>query len=373
MEMKWTRRECLVLGVTWAAAGCAGVPLATKATNQSQGNRTLGRTGLQVSEVGMGVMLSRNPALVQAALDAGVTYFDTARSYSGGRNEAILAQGLGSRRKEVVVATKCHNLGSRKRVLDSAERSLKELRSDYIDVLQLHGLSSRDQVLSDENRGALADLRKAGKIRFAGVTTHTNMAVVMDAAVEAGDYDVVLTSLNFRSPPEVLASAQRAAEAGLGVVAMKVMTGGYAAESFPGLNPYQSALRWVLQNPFVATTIPSMATFEQVRENTAVMGQALARSDASVLNGYAGVVDSRYCRACGTCAGACPLGTDLPAALRGVMYAEGYGETEMGRRTVAAAKLACGECAHCVVNCRFSLDLSRQLALARELSDAQAA
>ncbi|HSH70189.1 MAG TPA: hypothetical protein VK997_09745, partial [Deferrisomatales bacterium] len=134
------------------------------------------------------------------------------------------------------------------------------------------------------------------------------------------------------------------------------------------LNPYQSALRWVLQQSGVATTIPSMATFEQVREDAAVMGQAFTWHDAAALRLYGLAVNSRYCRACGSCSGMCPSGTDLPAALRGVMYAEGYGEEAMGRRAVAGAGVACGDCRGCSVICRFGVDLPRQLSAAWDLA-----
>ena len=89
-------------------------------------------------------------------------------------------------------------------------------------------------------------MKKSGKVRFTGVTSHSNMVEVMDAAVRAGFYDTVLTSFNFLSPPGVADAIGRAADAGLGVVAMKTMSGGYQGDSFPGLNPYQAALRWVL-------------------------------------------------------------------------------------------------------------------------------
>ena len=163
--------------------------------------RTLGRTKLAVSELGMGVMITPNPEVVRAALDAGVTYFDTARVYMGGRNEAILAEGLGTRRKEVVVATKCASYGSAASIVASCEQSLAALKTDWIDVYQLHGVSSRAQVLAPECLEGLAALKKAGKIRFAGVTTHAGMVEVIDAAVEAGVYDTVLTTYNFREPP----------------------------------------------------------------------------------------------------------------------------------------------------------------------------
>ncbi len=363
-----TRRTFLTLSAAVPAAGL--VPGAGAAPGPTR--RTLGRTGLSVSEVGMGVMISADPALVRAALDVGVTYFDTARSYMGGRNEEILAEGLGARRREAVIATKCHHLGSVARVVASVEQSLEALRTDVIDVLQLHGLASRGQVLLAEHLQAVETLKRAGKIRFAGVSTHANMAEVLDAAVEAGAYDVVLTSLNFQSPPEVLAAVGRAAAAGIGVVAMKIMTGGYAMLPFPGLNAYQSALRWVLEREGVATTIPSMATFDQVRDNAAVMGTRHTWRDAAALELYAGAVGGRYCRGCTACAGQCPRGADVPGALRAAMYADGYGRPDLAREVLSAAPLPCGTCGGCAVTCRFGVPVVARLGLARAVGGAVA-
>ena len=364
MDHPFTRREFLALSALLTAAGAGPAP----AASETRASRTLERTGLDVSEVGMGVMITSDPAQVRAALEGGVTYFDTARSYMGGRNEAILAEGLASRRKEVVVATKSRALGRKGSVIASCEESLRALRTDVIDVFQLHGLSSRSQVLLPDHLEALVALRKAGKIRFAGVTTHYGMVEVMEAAVEAKVYDVVLTSFNFQVGPEVVDAARKTAVAGLGVVAMKVMTGGYAAPKAAGLNPYQSALRWVLKHPFIASTIPSMTTFEQVRENLAAMGTEHTWTDDAVLRMYALAAGGRYCRACGTCAGQCPEAADIPAALRALMYLEGYRQPELAAQAIAAAAVPCGGCSACTVRCRFGIELPGRMAAAARLA-----
>jgi hypothetical protein len=345
---------------------------ATRRVRAAEGKRTLrvlGRTGLEITEVGMGVMLTSEPAVVRAALDAGITYFDTARSYMGGRNEEILAEGLKGRRQEAVLATKCHRLGSRDSVLRSAEESLRALKTDHIDVFQLHGLSDRQGVLHEGHREALASLKKSGKIRFAGVTTHTGMVEVMKAAVEAETYDVVLTVLNFQSPPDLVAAVERTAAAGLGVVAMKVMSGGYQMAPAPGLSPYQSALRWVLGKKGVACAIPSMTTLEQMRDDAAVMGTTLGWRDHLQLRYYAAATADRLCRMCGACRGQCPRGASIPDALRGLMYHEGYGSTALARETLATASIPCGACGSCRVTCRFGLPLRERLLQAKEVAD----
>ena len=359
--MTMSRRAFLKLG---AAAAAAPLALSPPARAAQPATRTLGRTKLVVSELGMGVMITPNPEVVRAALEAGVTYFDTARVYMGGRNEAILAEGLGARRKEVVVATKCANYGSAASVIASCEQSLAALKTDWIDVYQLHGLSSRAQVLAPESLEGLAALKKAGKIRFAGVTTHSAMIEVIDAAIEATAYDTVLTTFNFREPPGLGEAVQRAAAAGIGVVAMKIMAGAYRDAAVPALNPFQAALRWVLKQPGVATTIPSLVSFEQLKENLEAAASSFGARDALALEFYAAAIESRHCRVCGGCAGQCPKGADVPAIVRALMYREGYGEPGLARETLAAAAFPCASCGTCVVNCPSGVRVPERTAAA---------
>lgn len=364
MKTGMTRRTFLKISSLLSAAGFIPSPSAAG----QQVFRTLGRTGLKATEVGMGVMITHDPDIVRAALDTGINYFDTARAYMGGRNEKILGQGLKGRRREAIIATKCHHLGSKKRVINSVEKSLAALKVDVIDILQLHNLKSRDAVLLDDHLEALTELRKAGKIRFTGVTTHSNMIEVIEAAVESKFYDTVLTSFNFQSPPELAKAIEKASAAGLGVIAMKIMTGGYRMEEIPGLNPYQAALRWVLLKRSVSTTIPSMASLEQLSQNAAVMGTTTTWRDDLSLQLYASIAGSRYCRACGSCRGQCGLGADIQTGMRGLMYEEGYGETAMAHRTLANISIPCGSCRQCSVTCRFGLDVKGRMEAAADFA-----
>ena len=365
--MEMTRRAFLKLGAAAAAAPLA-FPVPAQAARPA--SRALGRTTVAVSELGMGVMLTPNPEVVRAAIDAGVTYFDTARVYMGGRNEAILAEGLGPRRKEVVVATKCASYGSAASIVTSCEQSLAALRTDWIDVYQLHGLSSRAQVLAPASLEGLAALKQAGKIRFAGVTTHSGMVEVIDAAIEAGAYDTVLTTYNFREPPGLGDAVRRAAAAGVGVIAMKIMAGGYRDAAVPGLNPFQGALRWVLKQQGIATTIPSLVTFEQLKENLEAAAASFGVRDALALELYAAAISSRHCRVCGGCAGQCPNGADVPAIVRGLMYLEGYGQSGLAQETLAAAAFPCASCGGCTVSCRSGVRVPERVAAAVRLAGA---
>lgn len=371
--MSVDRRTFIKLGAAAALAAAARArPVPALASPPARAStpaaRLLGRTGLLVSELGMGVMITANADVVRAALEAGVTYFDTARAYMGGRNEQVLAEGLGERRRDVVVATKCADYRSAASIVDSCEQSLKALKTDWIDVYQLHGVTGRDAVLAEESLAGLAALKQSGKIRYTGVTTHTAMAEVIDAAIESRFYDTVLTTFNFREPPGLADAVRRAAAAGLGVIAMKIMAGGYRDAAFPGLDPFQAALRWVLDQPGISTTIPGIVTFEQLRGNLAAAGVSFGARDALALELYAAAVGERHCRVCGGCAGQCPSGADVPAIMRAVMYHEGYGQTALAAETLSAVAFPCSSCAACVVSCRSGARVPEQVAAAVRLA-----
>jgi aryl-alcohol dehydrogenase-like predicted oxidoreductase len=144
--------------------------------------RRLGRSGLLVSEVGLGcnnfgmrIDAAQAQAVVEAALEAGVTFFDTADVYGGQASETILGQALGKRRRDVVVATKfglpidkdpMHRGASRRWIMQAVEGSLRRLGTDYIDLYQLH--TPDPQTPMEETLRALDDLVTQGKVRYLG-------------------------------------------------------------------------------------------------------------------------------------------------------------------------------------------------------------
>lgn len=155
--------------------------------------RPLGRTGVQVSALGLGCMMFgwKTPepealALTDAALDAGVNLFDTSSSYGRGASETILGRALGARRSRVVLCTKLHFRSddedinavgnSRRHIIAGCEASLRRLGTDYVDLLQIHNPQS--SVPIDETLRALDDLVRAGKVRYIGSSSFSAWQVV---------------------------------------------------------------------------------------------------------------------------------------------------------------------------------------------------
>jgi len=337
--------------------------------------RTLGRTGLKITVVSFGAMLTPEPEVLKIAFDNGVNYVDTARKYMDGKNEEIVGKALKGRRDKVYVATKTLPGSKMKEdIIRDVETSLKTLETDYVDVIQLHNLTDKDRIFIPETREALALLKKQGKVRFCGVTTHTNQHDVLNALVDDKDrfFDTCLVKYNFESSKEVGAAIERAAKAGVGIIAMKTQAGGYKAEALGGVSPHQAALKWALQNQHVTMAIPGMKDMAQLKEDVAVMGMPFKTADARILEQYHAAVAGVYCDMCAECEGSCPKGVAISTINRSLMYADGYKSRELALTTYrelpkTASAAACLECPVCVASCVRGLNISAKMERARKM------
>lgn len=292
------RREFLV--GTVAASGWAS----TRSLWAAEDNpptlpvRPLGRTGVEVTILALGGYTGmKDPSskefdpveLANAAIDAGIRYFDTAPSYGNGQSERNYGEVLATRRKEVFLATKT---GQRTYdgVMREFEESLTRLRTDHVDLLQIHGARINEDLAawgkSDGVVRALEKLRDEKLVRFVGVTGHES-ADVMCQAITMYKFDTILTTFNptvKRKPyaEKVLPLANRK---GLGILAMKVMGGalGSLAIGNPLKNdgkphhddaPHQATagdlIRYVLGLP-LSVAVVGMSSLAQLRMNVAAV------------------------------------------------------------------------------------------------------
>ncbi len=252
------RRDFLkvgLVGTTSAILGCADTMQYVSSGSfvfPTPVYRTLDRTGLKITIVSFGAMLTPEAEVMRIAFDHGVNYVDTARRYMGGKNEEIVGKALKGRRDKVYVATKTTS-ETKKAIFWDVERSLWALETDYIDVLQLHNLTSKDRAFLPETREALMKLKEQGKVRFFGVTTHTNQADVLNALVDDSDrfFDMALVGYNFKSSTDVKEAVASAAQAKIGIIAMKTQAGGYETDALGPISPHQAALKCALQNEHI--------------------------------------------------------------------------------------------------------------------------
>jgi predicted aldo/keto reductase-like oxidoreductase len=222
----------------------------------------------------------------------------------------------------------------------------------------MHGIDNLDVLRHKEMVNAMLDLKKKGKVRFIGVSTHKNEPVIIKAMAKDGIWDVVLTAYNFKQTyrDEMNNALQAAADAGIGVVAMKTMAGGFLdREKTKPINT-QAALKWVLSNPNVHTSIPGITAFEHLSSDLKVMTDiTLTPSEKTELLA-AETSQGLYCNACSKCIPGCRKNLPVPEIMRAYMYAYGYGNLSMASELLAQTAVEADSCAGCDV-CTASRDL----------------
>lgn len=390
-DVKKDRRNFIKKSV----AGLAGVSILPsvltgggpdqKPKKQKMIYRTLGKTGIKVPIVSMGVMNADNPKLVQAALEAGILHLDTAHVYQRGRNETMIGEAVkGIPRKSFVLATKVVPTGTDRATklytertsaadfIEKFETSLKRLQMDYVDILYLHSAKNRQNVLFEPLLNAMVKLKKQGKTRFIGVSTHHSEPEVIRAVVESKVLDVVLTAYNFKKDnlEELNKAIDAAAKAGIGIVAMKTQAGVYWDKEKQQPINMKAALKWALQNPNIHTSIPGFNTFDQMELDLSVMADLTltAQEKADLKPGKQLGFNGLYCQQCDTCVGQCGRDFDIPTLMRGYMYAYGYKNMSLAKDTVNSVKLAgvsgalpCTGCSTCSVKCPMGFDVRRKI------------
>jgi predicted aldo/keto reductase-like oxidoreductase len=277
----------------------------------------------------------------------------------GGRNEKIVGEAISGIRDKVVIATKVH-ISSEKRMRHSVNRSLNSLGVQTVDLMQLHGVSSKNQIVRQDVQKIMQAMKDEGLFRFAAVTTHFNQIEVLSAVVEDGFYDAVLVGVNFRSPPALFDAIEAAADAGVGIIAMKTQNGGYRNGSVPGLTPHQAALRFVLGKPGIHLAVPGMLSRKMVDENLGAVKDREKLTDLLRLEAYRVDLAGKACSFCSRCLEQCRHGVGGLDAARIAMYADGYRDPRLAaERAVEAASAikACAECGGCTVDCSQGIDI----------------
>ena len=332
--------------------------------------RALGKTGLKVTSVSMGVMNCSDPSVLHRAFDLGINFYDTADCYMGGRNEEMVGKVFEGRRQKIFIQTKVH-AHDEKRMRASVERSLRRLRTDYIDVLVWHGHSSPEEVSNPNLFEFMSKMKKEGKTRFTGFSSHSHMAALLREAAKSNYHDVALVSYNFTHSKDLREAVAVAANSGVGIIAMKTQAGGYKKAKMGGLSPHQAALKYVLMDQNVSVAVPGVTTIEQIEECAAVMGTSLSKRDLNELKQYQSFLKGRICTLCGGCIGECPYGIPHEGFLRVVMYHDGYGNDSLARESLKDIPQQhlqrCSECSSCSVICRRGLDIKAQAKLAKRI------
>lgn len=316
--------------------------------------RKLGKTGAEVSILCLGGMFDtvNNQLLLRQALNWGITYWDTAEAYGNGLSE----EGFGrffarypDTRKGVFLVSKFRPSPADK-MSEALEKGLKRLSTDYVDAFFAHGISDFGQVAG--LRDWAEQMKKAGKIRFIGFSTHTNMEDCLLAAAKSGWIDTVMFTYNFRlmNAPKMKEAVDACAQAGIGLTSFKTQAGGQVKPDTDaeytllqkfldkGFTDKQAKLKAVWENPQIASVCSQMPNLAYLSANVAAARDrtSLSRNDLDALEGFALATRSGYCAGCGRiCQGA--VGGTVPVndVMRCLMYYKDYGDRELARDVFA--------------------------------------
>lgn len=356
--MRIKRRE-LLKGAIASLSSAISPALSFADSSAPMPTRTLGRTGLQVSVLGYGAMQVSDPAIIRHGLDQGITYIDTADCYLGGRNEKVVGKAIKGIKDRPVIATKVH-IAKESRMRKSVTKSLASLGVEKVDLMQLHGLSSKKQVIRKDIQQAMRKMQQEGKLQFTAVTTHRNQVEVLEAVAEDGFYDAVLVAVNFRSPAKLFKAIKQASDAGVGIIAMKTQNGGFTDEAWPELTPHQAALRHVLDQPGIHLAVPGMLSRKMINENLEAITRKRGLSDILNLENYKMDLLGKACSFCSGCIDQCRFGTGGMDVARIRMYFEGYRDSDLavsrGREVIAKIRL-CNDCQGCSVKCSQDINI----------------
>lgn len=342
--------------------------------------RKLGNTDIELPVISMGVMRADNPALVKAALKAGVVHLDTAHVYQGGKNEEMLGKVLKDYpRDSYIISSKVKIDGYDREtgnfspetnpdeVLEKLEISLDRLGLEYVDILYLHAIESYDATLYKPILKKLKKAKSKGLARYIGVSTHRNMAEVIQAAIDHKLYDIVLTAYNFqmRDDEKMNSAIEKAGEAGLGIIGMKTMAGGFFDKERTEKVNAKAALKWVLSNKNIHTTIPGFSSFDEMEVALSVMTDIQLddqeKEDLKLSNPTA----SLYCTGCNSCVSTCRHHLNIPDFMRAYMYTYGYHEYEKAQNLLMSqipqTAEICSDCNDCTVSCPKSFNVAQRL------------
>lgn len=322
---------------------------------------TLGKTGLKIARLGFGgipiqrVDAATTKTLVQEMAKKGINYIDTARGYTV--SEEYLGEALEGLRDKFILATKSMNRTKEGMAAD-IEISLKNLRTDYIDIYQVHNPSMEqlEQVLAPGGAlEALMEAKAAGKIGHIGLTGHS-----LELFEKALEMDWVET---FMFPYNIVEThgeelIKKCVEKNIGFVVMKPLAGGAIEDA-------TLALRFIASNPNVSVVIPGMFDLKEIEQNMAAVDDTtpLTPEELAKMQEIRKQLGNNFCRRCNYCA-PCTVGIPIPNVFLMQGYLDRYGLEDWARTRYEALPVkasACVECGACEPRCPYQLPIRKML------------
>ena len=328
--------------------------------------RILGKTGLKISRMGFGgIPIQKIDAegtrkLIHQLKDAGINYIDTARGYTV--SEEYLGYALEGIREHFVIATKSMSRDKAGMARD-IDISLKNLRTDYIDIYQVHNATPQqlEQVTAPGGAlEALLEAKAAGKIGHIGLTAHS-----METFKLALDMDWVETFMFPYNIVETQAESliRKCAQKNIGFVDMKPLAGG-------AIENGTLAMRFICANPDVTVVIPGMAEEKEIAENAAACSDTapLTTEEKAAINEVRSALGTNFCRRCNYCQ-PCAAGINISGVFLFEGYLSRYGLRDWAKSRYATLPVkasACIGCGACEQRCPYNLPIRKMLKAAAE-------
>lgn len=322
---------------------------------------TLGKTGLKVSRMGLGgIPIQRIDAegtktLLNKLADQGVNYIDTARGYTV--SEKYLGYALEGIRDKFVLATKSM-ARTKETMAADIEKSLHNLRTDYIDLYQVHNPSMEqlDQVLAGDGAlKALQEAKEAGKIGHIGLTAHSTE--VFARALELEWVETIMFPYNIveNQGEELIAQCK---EKNIGFIDMKPLAGG-------AIENGRLAMRYICANKNVTIVIPGMAEEKEIEENikACLDSSPLSEKELKEIELIREQLGTNFCRRCNYCA-PCSVGISIPNVFLFAGYLNRYGLGDWAKdryNSLAVKASACVECGVCETRCPYHLPIREMM------------
>jgi predicted aldo/keto reductase-like oxidoreductase len=359
--------------------------------------RILGRTGFKVSDIGFGAGNLTNPNVLEAALDMGINYIDTAEHYVRGSSEHSIGQVISKRdRSKIFLTTKLNLMGgsSKEKLIVRFNKCLERLQTNYADCLMLHMVPTVEQLTHEGYHEAIRELKAEGKVRFTGLSNHgtehklagpvkDEMDKIILAAAEDGRFDVVLFTYNFIQKEMGDRILKTCKNKNMGTTLMKtnpvnfyqdmqdivdnnLKQGRKIGEQFykimeeykilidkgqefikkHGLTSAEktrdAAIKFCLSNPDVHSVCPTLNSFEDLEAFTALSGTRLDVEETAMLTDYESGLGRYYCRhACGLCEGSCPQGVPVNTIMRYFHYFAAQGREKYAMEKYSALSRNC--------------------------------
>ena len=327
---------------------------------------TLGKTGIKISRLGFGgipiqrVDASATKELIKAMVEKGINYIDTARGYTV--SESYLGEALEGYRDKFILATKSMARDKAGMAAD-IDTSLKNLRTDYIDIYQIHNpnVEQLEQVMAPGGAlEALMEAKEAGKIGHIGLTGHT--IELFEKAVTLPWVETFMFPYNIveRQGEELM---KKCTKNNIGFIVMKPLAGGAIEDA-------NLALRFICANPDVSVVIPGMYDLKEIDMNLSAVEDTapLTTKELQKMDAIREQLGSNFCRRCNYCQ-PCTVGLNISGIFLFQGYLDRYGLGDWAKDRYNAMPVKAGdciECGACEPRCPYNLPIREMLKTAAE-------